>query len=172
MWLSGLHSPAWVCLFVILMFLPATASIKRLLTPLAPWLIVILPPSPKVLHLINTDNHACTGIHSLPYRFNRNPPPSHMHMTHIHRAHMNKPVNSFSHTLTGVDAFAVTDLLKAQAGQIHASLISQRMLLWKCLQLSLNFFFFFSFHFLHTLPILKTFTHNIQHSIHLHNRRP
>lgn len=31
-------------------------------------------------------------------------------------------MNSFSHILTGVDAFVVTDLLKAQAGQIHASL--------------------------------------------------
>lgn len=45
----------------------------------------------------------------------------HMHMTHIHGAHEDKHVSLFlthTHTLTGVDAFAVTDLLKAQAGQI------------------------------------------------------
>lgn len=49
------------------------------------------------------------------------------------------------------------------------------MLLWKCLQLSLCVFFSSSLppSFTHrTLPILKTFTHNIQHSIHLPNRCP
>lgn len=169
------------------MFLPATASIKRLLTPLAPRPIVILPPitSPHPKHCIlltltimpvQVFTHSHTDLTETPH--------THMHMTHIHRAHKDKHVNSFSHThthtLTGVDAFAVTDLLKAQAGQIHASSLSQRMLLWKCLQLSLIFFFFFFsslFSFpphthTHTLPILKTFTHNIEHNIHLHNRCP
>ncbi|KAM7391550.1 hypothetical protein PAMP_022232 [Pampus punctatissimus] len=84
--------------FVILMFLPATASIKRLLTPLAPWPIVILPPSPhltKALNLINTDNHACTGIHSLPYRMNRNP---HTCIGHTYIVYIQKRVNEVSYT--------------------------------------------------------------------------
>lgn len=91
---------------VILLFFPATTSIKRLLTLLAPWPIVIPPHHPAfpaALHLINTDNPAWTGIHS--HCFNRN----------LH-------TRTLTHNLTGVDAFAVTDLLRAQGGQIHASL--------------------------------------------------
>lgn len=51
----------------MLMFFPAIVSIKRLLTASVSWPIVILLPSPhliEALHLINTDSHACTGIHS------------------------------------------------------------------------------------------------------------
>lgn len=109
---------------VILMFLPATASIKRLLTALAPRPIVILTPSPHLtgaLHLINTDNHAHTGIHShsrtdLIVTHSRAFATYTLTHTHTQLSHI--------HALTGVDAFAVTDLLKAQAGQIHASLFS------------------------------------------------
>lgn len=70
---------------------------------------------------------------------------------------------SLSHTLTGVHAFAVTDLLKAQLGKSMQAW-SAKWCYFKCLQP----LFFPSFP-LHSLPLSHT---HIENHIHLLNRCP
>lgn len=88
----------------------------------------IIPPQPKAPHLIITDNHVCASSHS-NCRSNLVKEKKKEKNTGAYAVYTpdeDERVNSFlcTHLLTGVDTSELTDLLKAQSGQIHAGFLT------------------------------------------------